>query len=86
MTLFAWGQRGALKIGPQLEEKLGANRFKSGLVGSIGSHTSLAATREENYHGKASLMEPGPDRFAGQVVSDPEDVGIATCSADSFVF
>jgi hypothetical protein len=70
--------RSALKIGLQLEEKLGANPFKFGLVGATDSHTSLATTREDNYFGKVSLMEPGPDRFAGQIVPDPEGVGTAT--------
>jgi hypothetical protein len=70
--------RGALKIGLQLEEQLGTNPFKFGMVGATDSHTSLATTREDNYFGKVSLMEPGPDRFAGQIVPDPQGVGTAT--------
>jgi len=70
--------RGALKIGLQLEEKLGTNPFKFGMVGATDSHTSLATTREDNYFGKVALMEPGPDRFDGQIVPDPEGVGTAT--------
>jgi hypothetical protein len=70
--------RSALKIGLQLEEKLGANPFKFGLVGATDAHTSLATTREDTYFGKVALMEPGPDRFAGQIVRDPQGVGTAT--------
>ena len=70
--------RGALKIGLQEEERLGVNPFKFGLVGATDAHTSLAATREENYFGKTSIMEPGPDRWAGQIVPDPEGVGTGT--------
>ncbi|MEZ5559773.1 MAG: DUF3604 domain-containing protein [Pseudomonadales bacterium] len=70
--------RSALKIGLQLEEKLGVNPFKFGMVGATDSHTSLSTTREDNYFGKVSLMEPGPDRFEGQIVPDPQRVGTAT--------
>jgi hypothetical protein len=70
--------RSALKIGLQLEEELGVNPFKFGMVGATDSHTSLATTREDNYFGKVSLMEPGPDRFDGQIVPDPQGVGTAT--------
>jgi len=70
--------RGALKIGLQMEEKLGVNPFKFGMVGATDSHTSLVTTREDNYFGKISLMEPGKERFAGQIVPDPEGVGTST--------
>jgi hypothetical protein len=70
--------RGALKIGLQEEERLGVNPFKFGLVGATDAHTSLAATREENYFGKISVMEPGPDRFEAQIVPDPAEVGTGT--------
>ena len=70
--------RGALKVGLQLEQKLGVNPFKFGMIGATDSHTSLATTREENNFGKVSVMEPGPDRFKGQIVPDPQGVGTAT--------
>jgi hypothetical protein len=70
--------RSALMIGLQLEQKFGVNPFKFGMVGATDSHTSLSTTREDNYFGKVSLMEPGPDRFAGQIVPDPQGVGTAT--------
>jgi len=70
--------RSALKIGLQLEQELGVNPFKFGMVGATDSHTSLSTTREDNYFGKVSLMEPGPDRFDGQIVPDPQKVGTAT--------
>ena len=67
--------RGALKLGLQVEQQLGVNPFKFGMVGATDSHTSLATTREDNYFGKVSVMEPGPDRFDGPIVPDPEGVG-----------
>jgi hypothetical protein len=70
--------RSALKLGLQIENKLGANPFKFGLVGATDSHTSLSTTREDNYFGKVSLMEPGPDRFMTQIVPDPKGTGTGT--------
>ena len=55
--------RSALQIGMQLEEKLGENPYKFGMIGSTDSHTSLATTREENFFGKASHLEPEADRW-----------------------
>src|SRR5512134_2579523 len=51
--------RSALRIGLEQEQKLGANPFKFGMIGSTDSHTSLATTREENYFGKFPGAEPG---------------------------
>jgi hypothetical protein len=51
--------RQALARGLAYEEKMGVNPFKFGLIGSSDSHTSLATTREDNYFGKASIVEPG---------------------------
>ena len=70
--------RGGLKLGLQLENNLGVNPFKFGLIGASDTHTSLATTREDNYFGKVSLMEPSADRFKGQIVPDPDNVGTAT--------
>ncbi len=55
--------REALKRGLVLEAKLGTNPYKFGLIGSTDSHTSLATTREENFFGKMSSMEPQPKRL-----------------------
>jgi hypothetical protein len=55
--------RSALKRGLQLEEKLGTNPYKFGLVGSTDSHTSLATAQEDNFFGKHSGAEPSPERM-----------------------
>ncbi|MFT5042830.1 MAG: hypothetical protein ACI8TX_003823, partial [Hyphomicrobiaceae bacterium] len=55
--------RSGLKRGLQLQEKLGANPFKFGMIGSTDSHTSLATAAEENFFGKHSGKEPTPDRW-----------------------
>jgi hypothetical protein len=55
--------REALKNGLLLEQRLGANPYKFGLVGSTDSHTALAAVEEENFFGKATNAEPSPKRM-----------------------
>lgn len=54
--------REALKNGLKLEQKLGTNPYKFGMVGSTDSHTALATAEEENFFGKHSGNEPNPDR------------------------
>ena len=67
--------RSALQIGMQLEEKVGVNPYKFGMIGSTDAHTSLATTREENFFGKAAHLEPEPDRWEhviiGSLAGDP---------------
>ena len=57
--------RSTLKNGLRLEDKLGVNPYKYGMVGSTDNHVSLSTTREENYFGKLPALEPGPDRAKG---------------------
>jgi hypothetical protein len=60
--------RSALQIGMQLEDKLGVNPYKFGMVGSTDAHTSLATTREENFYGKAAHLEPEADRWKHTII------------------
>jgi hypothetical protein len=55
--------REALKNGLVLEQRLGTNPYKFGLIGSTDSHTSLVAIEEENFFGKATNAEPSPERM-----------------------
>jgi len=55
--------RSALQIGLQLEQQLGVNPYKFGMIGSTDSHTALATAEEENFFGKHSGAEPGPKRW-----------------------
>lgn len=68
--------RSALQIGLQLEEKFGTNPYKFGMVGSTDAHTSLATTREENFFGKVSYLEPDTNRWdhviIGSLAGDPK--------------
>ena len=56
--------REALKKGLMLEEKLGVNPYKFGMVGATDSHTALATAEEENFFGKHSGKEPKPERWS----------------------
>ncbi len=69
--------REAYKRGLQYEETLGVNPFKFGLLGSTDSHTSLATSTEDNFFGKASVVEPTGEavRFEEMITGylpDPE--------------
>lgn len=54
--------REALKRGLAYDQKLGANPFMFGMLGSTDSHTSLTTSREENFFGKAPPFEPSAER------------------------
>ncbi len=51
--------REALKRGMLLEEELGTNPFKFGLVGSTDDHTGISSAEENNFFGKFPASEPG---------------------------
>jgi hypothetical protein len=73
--------RQALARGLKYGAEIGANPFKFGMIGATDSHTSLATTREENFFGKASIVEPGTGKnryedFIVQPVILGEDIAI----------
>ena len=55
--------RSALRIGLQVEQNEGANPYRFGMIGSTDSHTALATAGENNFFGKHTGVEPGPDRW-----------------------
>lgn len=61
--------REALKRGLVLEAKFGTNPYKFGQIGSTDTHTSLATTREDNYFGKMSSMEPNAKRITDPLMA-----------------
>jgi len=64
--------REALKTGLMLEQKLGVNPYKFGMVGSTDSHTAMAAVEEDNFFGKHSGVEPEPHRWEHVVIEAPD--------------
>ena len=68
--------RSALKNGIRLEEKLGVNPFKYGMVGGTDNHVSMTTTREENYFGKLPALEPSPNRTEGTFIKNSITGGV----------
>ena len=54
--------RSGLGSGLLLQQKLGANPFQFGLIGSTDAHTSLATADDEDFWGKFSRNEPYANR------------------------
>jgi hypothetical protein len=81
--------RSALLEGLRQEEKLGANPFKFGMVGSTDNHTALPTSREENNFSKAYIAEPSAHRYKDVLIqgASPElslelvDVGASGLAA-----
>ncbi|MCF6264869.1 MAG: DUF3604 domain-containing protein [Xanthomonadales bacterium] len=69
--------REAFKRGLDYEEKLGANPFKFGVIGSTDSHTGLSTAEEDNYFGKVTPLEPTTDpiRFEEVIAGRPAPKG-----------
>ncbi len=65
--------RSGLKRGLELEQKLGVNPYKFGMIGSTDSHTSLPAVEENNFFGKHSGVEPSPERAMHVVIGGEKD-------------
>lgn len=72
MLQYEYG-RSALKVGLEMEAKIGANPYRFGFNGTSDAHTGLPSTAENNYFGKMASSEPSASRFDGEVVpaSDP---------------
>ena len=64
--------RSALKLGLRLEQELGVNPFKFGMIGSTDSHTSLATADQDNFFGKHAGAEPGPARATHVFAASPD--------------
>ncbi|MDX2315916.1 MAG: DUF3604 domain-containing protein, partial [Gammaproteobacteria bacterium] len=56
--------REALKNGLALEQRLGTNPYKFGMVGATDTHTSLSTAEEENFFGKSTSAEPSATRVS----------------------
>jgi hypothetical protein len=54
--------RSGLQRGLMLEEKLGTNPFKFGIVGASDTHTGLSTPDNDNFYGKFTAYEPSPER------------------------
>src|SRR5689334_13263979 len=64
--------RSALRLGLLLEQRLGVNPYRFGMIGSTDSHTALATADEDNFFGKHAGAEPSAGR-AGHVFAASPD-------------
>ena len=55
--------RTGLQVGLQLEQQLGVNPYKFGMIGSTDTHTALSTAEEENFFGKHAGTEPSAERY-----------------------
>ncbi len=62
--------RSALQLGLDYAEKLGANPFEFGMIGSTDGHNSLSTTQEDNFFGKFPESEPGAARTQNAMAND----------------
>ena len=67
--------RSALKLGLELDAKLGANPYKAGLIGGNDAHVGVVTQREDNFFGEFANGLPSPDRWKtplAMVHNDPK--------------
>jgi hypothetical protein len=64
--------RSALKNGLKVEERLGVNPFKVGLIGSTDAHTGLSAVEEDSFMGKMASSEPSAHRWDHTFLKNPK--------------
>ena len=55
--------RSALKLGLELDAKLGANPYKAGLIGGSDNHVGVIGSREDNFFGEFANGLPSPERW-----------------------
>ena len=61
--------REALKNGFKLEQQLGTNPYKFGMIGSTDTHTALSSADEDNFFGKMATAEPSAERLTNEFLS-----------------
>lgn len=74
--------REALKIGLKQQERLGVNPFQFGMIGSTDAHNAIPSTREENWFGKAYIVEPSPHRWEDVLIASPIDPSWSITATD----
>lgn len=56
--------RSALKRGLEIEQQVGVNPYKFGMIGSTDAHTSLSTAEEDNFWGKFGNVNPSAERWS----------------------
>ncbi len=74
--------RAAMLRGLAYEQSLGANPYKFGLIGSTDNHTALPTTREDNWFGKAHIVEPSPERVEDVLIQSQVDPALSITAVE----
>ncbi len=74
--------RSALMRGLAYEQSLGANPYKFGMIGSTDNHTCLPTTREDNWFGKAHIVEPSPERVDDVLIQSQVDPSLSLTAVE----
>lgn len=74
--------REALKNGLAEEQRTGGNPFKFGMIGSTDAHNALPSTREENWFGKAYIVEPSEERKDDVLIASQVDPALSIYGVD----
>lgn len=70
--------RSALKRGLVIEDRVGANPYKFGMIGSTDSHTAMASAEENNFHGKMAIDSTPETKLKDVIPGTPGwDMGAA---------
>jgi hypothetical protein len=70
--------RSALKRGLVIEDRIGANPYKFGMIGSTDSHTGMASAEENNFHGKMAIDSTPETKLKDVIPGTPGwDMGAA---------
>jgi len=60
--------RSALKIGLSIEQQVGVNPYRFGMIGSTDAHTGMAAAAEDNFFSKLPRVEPSARRATDSLI------------------
>ena len=64
--------RSALKLGLELDAKLGANPYQFGMIGGSDNHTGVISEREDNFFGEFANGLPSPERWKAPLLATKE--------------
>ena len=64
--------RSALILGLELDAKLGANPYKSGMIGGSDAHVGVVTSREDNFFGEFANGLPSPERWKTPLIEDKD--------------
>ena len=60
--------RSALKVGLDIEQQVGVNPYRFGMIGSTDAHTGMAAAAEDNFFSKLPRVEPSARRATDTLI------------------